>query len=148
MTEGRAPRFLSPPEIAAPLAHYTHGVEIPEGARLVKTAGQLGRHADGKIPGSVKEQAEICFQNILAILREAGMTSDNIIHISGYLVDRSDMPDYMSVRDEVIGTDRTPPTSTLLIVSGFSRPEYQVEVEVWAADVTSQGLFEPPSNWF
>jgi enamine deaminase RidA (YjgF/YER057c/UK114 family) len=37
----------------------------------------------------------------------------------------------MSVRDEYV-TD-PPPASTLMIVSGFARPEFLVEVEVMAA---------------
>jgi enamine deaminase RidA (YjgF/YER057c/UK114 family) len=36
----------------------------------------------------------------------------------------------MAVRDRVVGDP--PPASTLMIVSGFTRPEFKVEVEVIA----------------
>jgi enamine deaminase RidA (YjgF/YER057c/UK114 family) len=41
------------------------------------------------------------------------------------------MAGYMAVRDRMAGTP--PPASTLMIVSGFTRPEFLVEVEVVAA---------------
>ena len=37
----------------------------------------------------------------------------------------------MSVRDRMVGDP--PPASTLMIVSGFTRPEFLVEIEVVAA---------------
>jgi len=41
------------------------------------------------------------------------------------------MAGYMRVRDRFVGDP--PPASTLMIVSGFSRPEFVVEVETIAA---------------
>ena len=37
----------------------------------------------------------------------------------------------MAVRDRMVGSP--PPASTLMIVSGFARPEFLVEIEVVAA---------------
>jgi enamine deaminase RidA (YjgF/YER057c/UK114 family) len=39
----------------------------------------------------------------------------------------------MAARDAFFHGRQEPPASTLLIVSGFSRPEFRVEVEVIAA---------------
>ena len=44
---------------------------------------------------------------------------------------REHLKGYMAVRDQFIGDP--PPASTLMIVSGFSRPEFLVEIEVIAA---------------
>ncbi len=126
-------RVLSPPSIAPPFARYAHGVEVPPGARLAATSGQLGLATDGSVPDSVEDQARICFANISAILAEAGMGPGDAVRINAFVTDRAHMAGYMKVRDEwLAGTDRLP-ASTLMIVSGFTRPEFLVEVEVLAA---------------
>lgn len=126
-------RPLTPATIAAPLANYAHGVEIPAGARMIRTSGQLRLAADGTVPAGVTEQATICFANIRAILSEGGMGPENICHISAWLTDRADLPAYMAARDAFLAGFDVRPASTLLLVAGFSRPEFKVEVEVWAA---------------
>ena len=97
---------------------------------MVRTSGQLGLAGDGTVPAGTREQAEICFANIAAILAEAGMGG----HVSAYVTDRSHMAAYMAARDAFLAERDVLPSSTLMIVSGFTRPEFTVEVEVWAAD--------------
>ena len=125
-------KALTPPSIAPPFARYAHGVELPAGQRLVRTSGQLGM-VDGAVPEGSEAQAGICFANILAILGEAGMGADHVFHLSAFVTDRSHMAGYMAARDAFIGARAALPSSTLMIVSGFTRPEFVVEVEAWAA---------------
>jgi enamine deaminase RidA (YjgF/YER057c/UK114 family) len=124
-------RPLNPPSIRAPFARYSHGVEVAAGKRLVAVSGQLGVRADDTVPDSVGEQAELCFANIAAILAEAGMTLSDIVRINAYVTDRAHMRCYMEVRDRVVADP--PPASTLMIVGGFTRPEFKLEIEVIAA---------------
>ena len=124
-------RKLDPIGIAPPFARYSHGMEVPSGARLVYCSGQLGMLPDGTVPSTVEEQAELCFRNIAAILAEAGMTLANLVRINAFVTAREHMKGYMSVRDRMVGDP--PPASTLVIVSGFTRPEFLVEVEAVAA---------------
>lgn len=116
-----------------PLARYAHGVEIPGGWRLVQTSGQLGIRPDGTIPENAYDQAVICFENVAKILGSAGMGADDVAHVSGFVTDRSHMVGYMRARDEFLASTDRLPSSTLLIVSGFTRPEFKVEVEVLSA---------------
>jgi 2-iminobutanoate/2-iminopropanoate deaminase len=124
-------RPLSPTGIRPPFGRYSHGVALPAGARLVFCSGQLGIAADGTVPDSVAGQTEICFENVKAILAEAGFTMAHIVRINAFVTKREDMAEYMAVRDRYV-TD-PPPASTLMIVAGFTRPEFLVEVEVVAA---------------
>jgi len=124
-------RTLTPPAIRPPFARYSHGVEVTAGARLVFCSGQLGVKADDTIPEDAEAQAEVCFANIAAILAEAGMTLAHVVRINAYVTDRAHMAGYMAIRDRLFPDD--PPASTLMIVSGFTRPEFKVEVEVVAA---------------
>ncbi|MEN5081904.1 RidA family protein [Bosea sp. TWI1241] len=122
---------LNPDSIRPPFARYSHGAEVPAGHRLVFCSGQLGIAADGTIPHGVREQADLCFANIAAILAEAGMTLADIVRVNAYVTDRAHMKGYMESRDAHVGTP--PPASTLMIVSGFTLPEFKVEIEAVAA---------------
>lgn len=127
-------RAINPPNMAPPFARYAHGVEIPAGSRLVRTSGQLGLAQDGAVPRGAEAQADICFENIAKILQEAQLEAAHVVHVSAFVTDRSHMAGYMAARDRFLQHVDVLPTSTLLIVSGFTRPEFVVEVEVWAAE--------------
>jgi enamine deaminase RidA (YjgF/YER057c/UK114 family) len=136
-------RVLAPAAIAPPLARYSHGIELPPGARLVLVSGQLGVKTDGSIPPDAEAQAEACFANIAAILEEAGMTLADIVHLRAYVTDRAHLAPYMAVRDRKFAA--RPPASTLLITGGFSRPEFLVEIEAIAAATASGDTSGDPS---
>jgi enamine deaminase RidA (YjgF/YER057c/UK114 family) len=124
-------RFLTPKTIKPPFARYSHGVEVPAGKRLVLCSGQLGIRPDDLVPDDVGEQAQLCFANIAAILGEAGLSLSDIVRINAYVTDRAYLRAYMEVRDRLFADPA--PASTLMIVSGFARPEFKVEIEVIAA---------------
>jgi enamine deaminase RidA (YjgF/YER057c/UK114 family) len=122
---------LNPVTVRAPFGRYSHGALLEEGQRLILTSGQLGIALDDTIPESVTEQAELIFANLAAILAEGGMGLEDIVRINAFVTDRAYMRDYMAVRDRFVSNP--PPASTLVIVSGFTRPEFKVEIEVTAA---------------
>jgi len=124
---------FNPPSIRRPFGNYNHGLMVPPGASLLVTSGQLGIGVDDTVPPDVTTQAELCFKAIGAILSDAGMSFADVIRISGFVTRREDFPAYMAVRDRY--TLEPKPVSTLIIVSGFTRPEFLVEVEVTAAKV-------------
>ena len=128
-------KTLQPATIRVPFARYAHGVEVPAGARLVVTSGQLGIHADDTVPGDARAQADLCFANCAAILAEAGMAPGDVIRINAFVTDRRHMAAYMAARDAWLAGVSRLPASTLVIVSGFTRPEFLVEVEVTAAAI-------------
>ena len=124
-------RALNPSSIHPPFANYAHGVEVGPGVRLVFCSGQLGIGPDGAIPEAVEAQARLCFRAISAILGEAGMSLRDIVRVNAYVTAAEHLSGYMKVRDEFVGVP--PPASTLMIVQGFARPEFKVEVEAVAA---------------
>ena len=124
-------KHYTPSSIIPPFAKYSHGLEVPEGARLLFCSGQLGISESAEIPEGTEAQARLCFSNVEAILKEAGMGLENIVRINAYVTGREHLPDYMKVRDELF--DEPAPASTLMIVSGFAREIFTVEIEVIAA---------------
>lgn len=131
MTEKASLRHLIPASIRPPFAAYSHGVLVTAGSNMIFCSGQLGIRPDDVIPESVAEQAELCFANISAILAEGGMTLRDVIRINAFVTERAYMADYMKVRDRHFPAPS--PASTLMIVTGFTRPDFKVEVEVTAA---------------
>jgi enamine deaminase RidA (YjgF/YER057c/UK114 family) len=124
-------RVITPAAIRPPFANYSHAVEVQAGHRLLFASGQLGIASDDRIPEEAGAQAELCFQAIGAILAQAGMSYTDLVRINAFVTDRAHLKPYMEVRDRHVGAP--PPASTLMIVSGFARPEFKVEVEVIAA---------------
>ncbi len=121
----------TPETIRAPFARYSHGVEIPSGYRMMLCSGQLSITPDDHIPETSEEQTELCFKNISAVLESANMKLSDIVRINAYVTDRAHLPGYMKVRDRLFGDPA--PASTLMIVSGFAREAFKVEIEVIAA---------------
>ncbi|MGX5664753.1 RidA family protein [Rhizobium daejeonense] len=126
-------RVFNPSSVRAPFGNYNHGLLVPPGASLLVTSGQLGIGVDDSIPADVTGQAELCFDAIKAILDDAGMTFGDVIRISGFVTKREDFAAYMAVRDRY--TLEPKPVSTLIVVGGFTRADFLVEVEVTAAKV-------------
>lgn len=118
-------------DIAAPFSNYSHGVSVGSGSRVLFCSGQLGNRPDGSVPDGCRAQAEQCFDNVAAILRADSMTLADVVRINAYVTGREHMAAYMDVRNALFAEPY--PASTLVIVSGFSRPEFVVEVEVTAA---------------
>jgi enamine deaminase RidA (YjgF/YER057c/UK114 family) len=124
-------RHLVPNRIRAPFARYSHAVEVPTATRWLLCSGQLGISADDQIPEGAEEQAVLCFEAIGACLADAHMSFADIVRINAYVTSRAYLNPYMAVRDRYVTLP--PPASTLMIVSGFARPEFKVEVEAIAA---------------
>lgn len=124
-------KYITPDDIPAPFANYSHGVEVPAHARLIFCSGQLSVSLDEPIPEDTESQSRLIFKNIGSILKGAGMKMDQIVRINAFVTGREHLRPYMNVRDELF--KQPAPASTLMIVSGFAREEFTVEIEVIAA---------------
>ena len=124
-------RRFNPDTIHPPFAKYAHAVEVEAGARIVFCSGQLGIGRDGVIPDDVEAQARLCFRAIQAVLGEAAMSLGDLVRLNACVASAQYLGGYMKVRDEFVGNP--PPASTLIVVQGFSRPEFKVEIEAVAA---------------
>lgn len=122
---------INPTTIRPPFARYSHGMTDATGQWLL-TSGQLGVHADDSVPESPQAQAELCFANLEAILLEATMGKHHILRLNAFVSDRSYMPGYMAARDAWLANINPPPASTLMIVTGFTRAEFKIEIELIA----------------
>lgn len=121
----------NPSTVAPPLGKYTHGIETAAGARWLHVSGQIGTASDGTVPAGIEAQAENCWKNVQAVLREAGMAMDDLVKVTVFLTRIEDIASYREARDRIIGDAR--PASTLVVVSSLVRPEWLCEIEAVAA---------------
>lgn len=124
-------RRISPSTIAPTVANYAHAVLVEAPTRWLHTAGVVPIAADGSVPDSIGEQAEVVWANIAAMLFEVGMTAADIVSITTYAVVGEPLGDVMKARDHFMGDHRA--ASTLVTVPALVRPEWRVEIAVVAA---------------
>ncbi len=86
---------------------------------------------DGTIPVTIEEQTEVVWQNILAVLADAGMGVADIVKITSFLTRYENFSKFAEVRAGFLGSHR--PASTSVIISALAKPEFLVEVEAVAA---------------
>jgi enamine deaminase RidA (YjgF/YER057c/UK114 family) len=128
-------KIHNPKSVAAPIGTYSHGIETPPNARWLHVAGQIGGRPDGSVPATIEEQTEVVWQNILAVLAEAGMGIGDVVKITSFLTRFENFPKFAQVRAKYLGSHR--PASTLLVISSLARPEFLVEVEAIAAKASA-----------
>ncbi len=110
-----------------------HGVEVPAGARLMFTNGQVGTTPDGATPEATADQAEVIFARLKAVLAAADMGLGDVVRFDVYMTDPADVKTFVEVRDRFMGDHK--PGATLLVVKGLARPELKIEIEAVAAKV-------------
>ena len=126
-------RIFNPDGVPAPLAAYSHGARVSSQARVIHSAGQIGRwDNDEPIPPTFREQADAVWDRLTKILAASGLALTDIVKINFYLTDASDLVANRDVFAKVLG-DHRPPT-TLVVVSRLTLPEYKIEIEVVATD--------------
>ena len=114
-------------------SNIAHGVEVPAGARLLFTNGQVGTRPDGATPEAAADQAEVIFGRLKAVLAAADMTLGDVVRFDVYVTEAADVKTFVQVRDRFMGDHK--PGATLLVVNGLARPELKIEVEAVAAKV-------------
>ncbi len=114
-------------------SNVAHGVEVPAGARMLFTNGQVGTEPGGSTPEATADQLEVIFGRLRAVLEAAGMTLQDVVRFDVYLTDRADVKTFVEVRDRFMGSHK--PGATLLVIKGLARPELKIEVEAVAAKV-------------
>src|SRR5260370_21663431 len=118
-------REIPPKPIRPPFARYRYGVEIPPGHRILVCSGQLGIDPADRVPGTVEEQTQLCFRNIEAVLKDAGLGFADVVRINAFVTGREHLKGYMAARDQFVSDP--PPASTLMIVGGFSPPQFLLQ---------------------
>lgn len=125
-----------------PLGLYSHASAVSEGARLVFVAGQLAVGPDGAVvgEGDFPTQMRQVLDNLLAVLRHAGMDARNVAKFTTYVTGAELIGPFYETREQLFRDwypDGGYPPNTLLVVSRLVRPEFMIEIEAIAAGTAS-----------
>jgi enamine deaminase RidA (YjgF/YER057c/UK114 family) len=126
-------KSINPDTILPPPSNFVHAVEVPAGARTLYISGQTGVNADGSIPDSPAEQADIAWQNLIEILIAADMGVENIVKVTVLVTDAADNAIAREKRTQYAGDYKG--TSTFMVVAGLANPKLKFEIEAIAAKV-------------
>lgn len=121
---------LSPPAIYPTGGDYLHGLEVSHFNRLVYVAGTMGLDPQGHPGADLDAQLHLVWDNIAAILAQAGMTTDNIVRVTSYLTDRDQVLANQNARLKALN-GRAVPTTAIVVTT--LTDDWLIEIEVIAA---------------
>jgi len=100
--------------------------------KQIYVAGQTPRDREGNSvgKGDMRAQIEQVGENIKDALEAAGATLDDVVKTTTYVTDMDEYFKHQDVRMRYFANAL--PTSTTVQVSRLSRPEFLVEIEVFA----------------
>ena len=125
-------RRLNPARLAAPRG-YSHVVEVSGGGRTIYVSGQVSVDETGAVVGAgdLRAQARKVFENLQAALEAAGASFANVVKLTFYVLDASQIQVIRDVREAFLEKDAAP-ASTLVEVRRLAREEFLLEVEAIA----------------
>jgi enamine deaminase RidA (YjgF/YER057c/UK114 family) len=131
--------FINPEAMHRPTG-YTHVVEVTAG-RPVYIAGQVALDPSGAIvgPGDIRTQTRQVFDNLQTGLQAVGAGFEQVVKLTYYLVDATQLPVVREVRDQYINTQQ-PPASTAVEVRRLVPDDLLIEVEAIAAIASFQPI--------
>src|SRR5688500_3727055 len=121
----------NPAGVGAPFSRYKQGASAPAGARWLHISGQVGATPDGTVPDDAEHQMELAWDNLFAVLADAGMTVTDLVKVDGFITRSELVPLYRTVRERRLAGHAT--ASTLVVVAGLVVSSLLVEIQAVAA---------------
>ena len=122
---------MNPSSLPAPPGYSQ--VAVITGGEWIVIAGQVALDQRGAVvgPGDFAVQAEQVFRNLMHALEAAGAGPRNLVKLTTFVTDISQLPAFRRARDQFLDPAH-PPASTLVEVARLFRPEFLIEVEALA----------------
>jgi enamine deaminase RidA (YjgF/YER057c/UK114 family) len=123
-------RDINASDAPQPVGGYSQAVELTDAKRIVFVSGQIPVTVDNKVPADFESQARQAWANLIAQLKAADMTLDNLVKVTFFLSDRKYIPEYRQVRQEVLAGRKIGLTT---IITGIFDEQWLLEIEGIAA---------------
>jgi 2-iminobutanoate/2-iminopropanoate deaminase len=123
-------RLINSDEAPLPVGWYSQALEVSDAQRILFVSGQIPVTKGGEVPQGFGAQCRLAWANVLAQLRAADMTTDNIVKVTTFLSDRSYGQENRDIRREIFG-DRGP--ALTVIITGIFDDQWLLEIEAIAA---------------
>jgi reactive intermediate/imine deaminase len=123
-------QYLNPSTLSTPTG-YTHVVQV-HGGRTLYIAGQVAFDKTGNIVGKGDFAAQVTqvFENLKSALAAGGATFDNVVKVTTFVTDLSQMQTLRSIRGKYYGTNA--PASTLVQITKLAHEDLLIEIEAIA----------------
>ncbi|WNJ93362.1 RidA family protein [Bosea sp. 685] len=121
----------NPAGIAPPFSCYSHGASASANARWLHVSGQVGVTPDGVVSPDPKKQIELAWDNLLAVLADAGMGMADLVKVDGFITQAEMVPLYRQERERRFAGHAA--ATTMVIVAGLAEPNLLVEIQAVAA---------------
>ena len=122
--------YTNPPTLSSPTG-YTHVVQVHRG-RTVYIAGQVAFDKSGNLvgKGDFAAQTTQVFENLKLALATAGATFDNLVKVTTFVTDLSQIQALREIRAKYYG--KNAPASTLVQITQLASPAFMIEIEAIA----------------
>lgn len=124
-------RLHNPASIAPPFSCYSHGASAPASARWLYISGQVGATPEGVVPHDPEQQIRLAWDNLLAVLQDAGMSMTDLVKVDGFITRPDLVPLFRAERERRFAGHAA--ATTLVIVAGLAEPNLLVEIQAVAA---------------
>jgi enamine deaminase RidA (YjgF/YER057c/UK114 family) len=137
MTSDTTPSItlINPPKLGTPPG-YSQVVDVSAG-RIIFISGQTALDSDGNLVGKndFAAQAAQVFRNLGFALQASGCTAGNLVKLTVFLTDMSNLGSYREARNRFFASVTPPaaPAVTLVEVSKLYGPDFMIEIEAIAA---------------
>jgi reactive intermediate/imine deaminase len=123
-------RYLNPSTLSTPTG-YTHVVQV-HGGRTLYISGQVAFDKSGNVVGKGDFAAQVTqvFENLKSALAAGGATFDNVVKVTTFVTDLSQMQTLRSIRGKYYGTNA--PASTLVQIMKLAHEDLLIEIEAIA----------------
>lgn len=124
-------KLHNPTSIAPPFSCYSHGASASANTRWLHVSGQVGVTPDGVVPVDPKKQIELAWDNVLAMLADAGMGVTDLVKVDGFITRPDLVPLYRQERERRFAGHAA--ATTMVIVASLAEPNLLVEIQAVAA---------------
>ena len=102
-------------ETMPPTSGYSHVVEVSNAKRTIYISGQVGINTDGQIVGigDLATQTRQVFENIKSALETSELRFNDVVKLTFFLTDISQMATVRDIRDQYIDTKNPPASSAV-----------------------------------
>ncbi|AMA58460.1 RidA family protein [Bradyrhizobium sp. CCGE-LA001] len=121
----------NPPSVHPPAGGYSMGLEVSQHRRLLFISGQVPERSDGSVPDGFEAQCEQAWRNIIEVLAAAGLGIRNLVKVTTFLTDLSQVVPNRGVRRKMLAGHE--PALTVMIAQTVDS-KWLLEIEAIAAE--------------
>jgi 2-iminobutanoate/2-iminopropanoate deaminase len=138
------PRSVNPAQIFTSSNRQSHGIVHSARARRLVIGGQFGILPDGSVVEGLEAQFQAAWDNISAILNDAGMSIHNLLRVAVVVTVQGSIHAHRQALENILGGHR--PVVSYMEVTALAQPEFLVSIEAEAIVEDSDAMFDDMPN--